>query len=91
MKTSKEIRNLYLNYFHSKDHKIIKSDSLIPSGDPSLLFTSAGMVQFKNNFLGQTKADYKRAVSTFIFTDLCNIPFYGYITWSYSSANYVVK
>ncbi len=52
MKTSTEIRNGYLQFFHSKGLPIIPSSSLIPHSDPTLLFTSAGMVQFKANFLG---------------------------------------
>ena len=52
MKTSKEIRNSYLNFFKSKGLPILPSSSLIPHSDPTLLFTSAGMVQFKANFLG---------------------------------------
>ena len=52
MKTSTEIRNGYLQFFHSKGLPIIASSSLIPHSDPTLLFTSAGMVQFKANFLG---------------------------------------
>ena len=52
MKTSKEIRNSYLNFFKSKGLPVLPSSSLIPHSDPTLLFTSAGMVQFKANFLG---------------------------------------
>ena len=52
MKTSKEIRNGYLNFFKSKGLPVLPSSSLIPHSDPTLLFTSAGMVQFKANFLG---------------------------------------
>ena len=52
MKTSTEIRNGYLQFFHSKGLPVIASSSLIPHSDPTLLFTSAGMVQFKANFLG---------------------------------------
>ena len=56
MKTSTEIRNGYLQFFHSKGLPIIASSSLIPHSDPTLLFTSAGMVQFKANFLGIDKS-----------------------------------
>lgn len=52
MKTSTEIRNGYLNFFKSKGLPVLPSSSLIPHSDPTLLFTSAGMVQFKANFLG---------------------------------------
>ena len=47
-----EIRNKFLNYFESKNHEIINSSDLVPKGDDSILFTNAGMVQFKDTFLG---------------------------------------
>lgn len=56
MKKSTEIRNGYLQFFHSKGLPIVASSSLIPHSDPTLLFTSAGMVQFKPNFLGIDKS-----------------------------------
>ncbi len=62
MKTP-EIRETFLDYFESKNHKIIKSSSLLPQDDPTLLFTNAGMNQFKNVFLGLEKRSYKRAAS----------------------------
>ncbi len=61
MKVS-ELRQAYLEYFRSKDHKVFSSDSLVPIGDASLLFTGAGMNQFKPYFLG-LKKDLKRATS----------------------------
>ncbi|MBI5555316.1 MAG: alanine--tRNA ligase [Elusimicrobia bacterium] len=60
---SNEIRQKYLDFFVAKKHHLAKSDGLVPSSDPSLLFTSAGMVQFKNMFQGKTKLTYTRAVS----------------------------
>ncbi|MCL4245370.1 MAG: alanine--tRNA ligase, partial [Candidatus Dadabacteria bacterium] len=62
--TGSEIRNLFLEYFEKKGHTIVKSSSLIPKNDPTLLFTNAGMVQFKDVFLGLDKRDYKRATSS---------------------------
>ncbi len=58
-----EIRKLFLEYFVGKGHRIVKSSSLIPKNDRTLLFTNAGMVQFKDVFLGVDKRDYKRATS----------------------------
>ena len=62
MNTS-EIRKLFLDYFKSQGHTIVPSSSLVPNNDPSLLFTSAGMVQFKKVFLGQEVLEYSRATS----------------------------
>ncbi|MFN3740548.1 MAG: alanine--tRNA ligase [Thermodesulfovibrionales bacterium] len=59
----REIRRYFLDYFQSKNHRIIKSSPLIPVGDPTLLFTNAGMVQFKDIFLGNETRPYKRAAS----------------------------
>jgi alanyl-tRNA synthetase len=64
MKTAAEIRNGFLNYFESKGHTIVESASLIPQNDPTLLFTNAGMVQFKGVFLGEEKRLFSRAASS---------------------------
>lgn len=62
--TAREIRERFLKYFKGKNHNIVKSSSLIPKDDPTLLFTNAGMVQFKEIFLGTEKSDYQRAASS---------------------------
>ncbi|NLK01260.1 MAG: alanine--tRNA ligase [Clostridia bacterium] len=59
-----EIRRKFLKYFEGEGHKIVESYSLVPHDDPTLLFTNAGMVQFKNVFLGLEKRDYNRAVTS---------------------------
>jgi len=59
-----EIRQRFLQYFESKGHAIVDSSSLVPGNDPTLLFTNAGMVQFKDLFLGEEKRDYVRAVTS---------------------------
>jgi alanyl-tRNA synthetase len=64
MKSSAEIRQLFLDYFNNKDHEVVQSSSLIPADDPTLLFVNAGMVQFKDVFLGRDKRNYKRATSS---------------------------
>ncbi len=73
---SSELRKLFLNYFKKNDHTIVETSPLIPMGDPSLLFTTAGMVQFKPMFAGEVETDYKRATSCqkcFRTTDLENV------------------
>jgi len=64
MMKSADIRDAFLNYFGDKQHQIIPSSSLVPDNDPTLLFTNAGMVQFKDVFLGADKRGYNRAVSS---------------------------
>ena len=60
---SREVRKSFLEYFRSRGHEIVKSSSLVPQDDPTLLFTNAGMVQFKSVFLGHEQRPYKRATS----------------------------
>jgi len=60
---SSEIREKFLNFFESKGHTIVRSSSLIPGNDPTLLFTNSGMVQFKDVFLGQDQRNYTRATT----------------------------
>lgn len=62
--TSAKIRRAFLDFFAKKQHQIVPSSSLIPGNDATLLFTNAGMVQFKDVFLGQDKRNYSRAVSS---------------------------
>ena len=62
-KNLKNVRNTFLNYFSKKDHKIVESSNLVPSNDPTLMFTNSGMVQFKNVFTGLEKRDYKKATT----------------------------
>jgi alanyl-tRNA synthetase len=62
--TGDEVRRKFLEYFERHGHKIVHSAPLLPANDPTLLFTNAGMNQFKDVFLGNEKRDYKRAVSS---------------------------
>ncbi|MBK7597045.1 MAG: alanine--tRNA ligase [Acidobacteria bacterium] len=62
--TGNEIRSTFLNYFARNGHKIVKSSPLLPANDPTLLFTNAGMNQFKDVFLGAENRDYKRATTS---------------------------
>ncbi len=64
MKTSAEIRSAFLDYFAENGHQIVESSPLVPANDPTLLFTNAGMVQFKDVFLGKDKRSYTRAASS---------------------------
>ena len=63
MKTTADIRRDFLHFFESKGHQIVASSSLVPENDPTLLFTNAGMNQFKEVFLGQDQRSYKRATT----------------------------
>ena len=62
--TTAEIRGAFLDYFAKNGHQIVSSSSLVPNNDPTLLFTNAGMNQFKDVFLGSDKRNYVRAVSS---------------------------
>jgi alanyl-tRNA synthetase len=62
--TSSEIRNRFLKFFQEHDHRVVRSSSLVPANDPTLLFTNAGMNQFKDVFLGREKRGYARACSS---------------------------
>lgn len=62
--TSEEIRSAFLQFFADKQHEIVSSDSLVPKNDPTLMFTNAGMNQFKDVFLGTGERPYNRAVDT---------------------------
>ncbi|WKZ69339.1 MAG: alanine--tRNA ligase [Melioribacteraceae bacterium] len=62
--TSKEIRQSFLDFFKEKEHRIVDSAPVVPHGDPTLLFTNAGMNQFKDVFLGTGSREYKRAADT---------------------------
>src|SRR5258705_94144 len=62
--TGNEIRQGFLDFFQARGHRIVRSSSLVPANDPTLLFTNAGMNQFKDVFLGQEKRDYNRATSS---------------------------
>jgi len=59
-----EIRQKFLTYFKERDHEVVASSPLVPANDPTLLFTNAGMVQFKDVFLGRDKRPYRRATSS---------------------------
>ncbi|MES9988975.1 MAG: alanine--tRNA ligase [Candidatus Thiodiazotropha endolucinida] len=64
MKTSADIRQAFLDYFADREHEVVVSSPLVPQNDPTLLFTNAGMVQFKDLFLGREKRNYQRAASS---------------------------
>ena len=62
--TSNELRQAFLDFFRDRDHEVVASSPLVPGNDPTLLFTNAGMVQFKDVFLGSDKRKYVRAVTS---------------------------
>jgi alanyl-tRNA synthetase len=62
--TGPQVRQKFLDYFAARGHRIVRSSSLVPAKDPTLLFTNAGMNQFKETFLGQEKRDYTRATTS---------------------------
>ena len=59
-----DIRQSFIDFFQDKRHKFVRSSSLVPGGDATLLFTNAGMVQFKDVFLGTDQREYNRAVNS---------------------------
>src|ERR1700746_1837952 len=63
MASLNDIRSTFLNYFAKAGHEVVPSSPLVPRNDPTLMFTNAGMVQFKNVFTGAEKRDYSRAVT----------------------------
>src|SRR6201995_4844632 len=62
--TGSQVRQKFLEYFASRNHRVVKSSSLVQANDPTLLFTNAGMNQFKDVFLGLEKRDYSRATTS---------------------------
>ena len=64
MKGLGDIRSGFLDFFRARGHTVVPSSPLVPRNDPTLLFTNAGMVQFKDVFLGQDRRDYVRAASS---------------------------
>ncbi len=64
MQTVNDIRKAFLEYFGTHGHEIVDSSPLVPRNDPTLMFTNAGMVQFKNVFTGNETRPYKRAVTS---------------------------
>ena len=64
MTSSADLRQAFLDYFKEHDHEVVASSSLLPADDPTLLFVNAGMVPFKDVFLGKEQRAYKRATSS---------------------------
>ena len=64
MQTTNQIRDVFLKFFETRGHQVVASSPLVPRNDPTLLFTNAGMVQFKNVFTGMESRDYSRAVTS---------------------------
>ena len=62
--TSRDIRGSFLKYFEKNGHAVVQSSSLVPVDDPTLLFTNAGMNQFKDVFLGKEQRPYRRAATS---------------------------
>src|SRR5712672_4854000 len=62
--TGSQVRQKFLDYFSTRGHRVVRSSSLVPANDPTLLFTNAGMNQFKDVFTGQEKRDYSRATTS---------------------------
>jgi len=62
--TGNEARRKFLEYFEKNDHRIVRSSSLVPQADPTLLFVNAGMVQFKRVCIGEEKREYQRAATS---------------------------
>ena len=58
-----DVRKIFLKYFKENNHEIVESSNLVPSNDPTLMFTNSGMVQFKNVFTGLEKRSYKTATT----------------------------